>query len=52
LVGLNFFLKLQIKPSTYIFLRGERSRTNRLERLDEMRVQEKDARWFKFLDLV
>jgi ferritin len=33
-------------------MRGERSRTNRLERLDEMRVHEKDARRFKFLNLV
>jgi hypothetical protein len=30
----------------------ERSRRNRLERQDEMRVHEKDARWFKFLKLV
>jgi hypothetical protein len=38
-------------PHIYI-LRGERSRTNRLERQDEMRVHEQDARWFKFLNLV
>jgi hypothetical protein len=30
----------------------ERSRINRLERQDEMRVHEQDARWFKFLNLV
>jgi hypothetical protein len=35
-----------------MFLRGERSRTNRLERKDEKRVHEQDARWFKFLILV
>jgi hypothetical protein len=30
----------------------ERSRINRLERQDEMRVHEEDARWFKFLNFV
>jgi hypothetical protein len=29
-------------------LRGESSRTNRLERQDEMRVHEQDARRFNF----
>jgi hypothetical protein len=30
----------------------ERSRINRPERQDEMRVHEQDARWFKFVNLV
>jgi hypothetical protein len=30
----------------------ERSRRNRLERQDKMRVLEQDARWFKFFNLV
>jgi hypothetical protein len=33
-------------------LRGERSRTNRLERQDEMRVHEQDARRLKIFNLV
>jgi hypothetical protein len=36
----------------YICYERERSRINRLERHDEMRVHEQDARWFKFLNLV
>jgi hypothetical protein len=30
----------------------ERSRRNRLEIQDEMRVHEPDARWFKFVNFV
>jgi hypothetical protein len=52
LVGLNFPEKLHIKPTTYICYEREMSRINRLERQDKMRVHEKDARWFKFLNLV
>jgi hypothetical protein len=44
LVGLNFTKKLQIEPTTYICYERERSRINRLERQDEMRVLEKYAR--------
>jgi hypothetical protein len=60
LVGLNFPKELHIKPMTYTYtytfiyicFERERSRINRLERQDEMRVYEQDARWFKFLNLV
>jgi hypothetical protein len=38
-------------PLIYV-LRGKMSRTTRLERQDEMRVHEQDARRFKFLNLV
>jgi hypothetical protein len=44
LVGLNFPKKLYIKPTTYICYERERSRINRLERQDEMRDHEQDAR--------
>jgi hypothetical protein len=33
-------------------MRGKGVEKNRLERQDEMRVYEQDARWFKFVNLV
>jgi hypothetical protein len=36
----------------YACYERERSIINRLERQDEMRVHEQDARWFNFLNLV
>jgi hypothetical protein len=50
LVGLNFPEKLHIKPTTYICYERERNGINRLERQDEMKVHEQDARWFKFVN--
>jgi hypothetical protein len=40
------------EKNIYICYERERSRINRLERQDEMRVHEQDARWFKFLNFV
>jgi hypothetical protein len=36
----------------HIGFERERSRRNGLERQDEMRVHEQNARWFKFMNLV
>jgi hypothetical protein len=53
LVGLNFPKEAPYKAyHKYECYERERSRINRLEREDEMRVHEQDARWFKFLNLV
>jgi hypothetical protein len=53
MVGLNFPKKLHIKAyHIYECYERERSRINRLERQDEMRVHEHDARRFKFVNLV
>jgi hypothetical protein len=52
LIGLNFAQSSKFSLPLIYVLRAKRSRTNRLERQDEMRVHEQDARWFEFLNLV
>jgi hypothetical protein len=53
LVGLKLSLRAPYKAyHLHICYERERSRINRLERQDEMRVHEQDARWFKFVNLV
>jgi hypothetical protein len=52
LVGLKLSQKAPYKAyHIYEHYERERSRINRLERQDKMRVHEQDARWFKFLIL-
>jgi hypothetical protein len=53
MVGLKLSHKAPYKSyHIYVCYERERSRINRIERQDEMRVHEQDANWFKLLNLV
>jgi hypothetical protein len=52
LVGLKLSQRAPYKAyHLHICFERERSRRNRLERQDETRVHEQDARWFKIFEL-
>jgi hypothetical protein len=52
LSGTKLSQKAPYKAYLYVCYERERSKMNRLERQDEMRVHEQDVRWFKIVNLV